>query len=337
MKYLKTITVSALAFCVVAGALAQTLYSPFRTLNDQGIATKSWGSGTIGETDEFIYDGTVSVRVSSRNFYQGGILEFTSPVSLNQAFDDRTNLLRLTLMAPGYGAQISGGATAPPTTGSRQGLGGSQAAGGGGGGAGGDQGGQMSGGLTGGQEGGAGGGPVGPEGPRVEKVRIVITTTDGMRSEAYLDLTSASRDDRGWMKAGIPLQAINGFDRTNKIIQSIAISTDKVASVYIGEIDIQSDATPIFVEPNIREANLALGDTMEFWANGFGGATPLQFTWSIAHTTMGGQQRPTVRVEGQLIEYTFRQPGTYVITLTASDIFGLKEPQSATINISVNP
>lgn len=335
MKNLKTITVSALALCAVTGAIAQTLYSPFRTLGDQGINTKSWGSGTIAETDEFIYDGTVSVRVSSRNFYQGGIMEYSSPVSLAGAYADKTNLLRLTIMAPGYGTQMTGGAAPPPAGGDR-GIGGQQQAGGGGGaGSGGT--GQMSGGLSGGEGGAGGGGATGPEGPRVEKVRLVITTTDGLRSEAYLDLTSATRDDRGWMRAGVPLQAISGFDRTNKIIHSIAISADKVSSVYVGEIDIQSDATPISVEPNIREANLALGDTMEFWANAFGGATPLKYEWTIVHTPLSGQARPGVTVTGQLIEYTFRQPGNYVITLTASDIYGLKEPQSSTINISVNP
>lgn len=338
MKYLKTITVSALAFCAVTGALAQTLYSPFRTLGDQGITTKSWGSGSIGETDEFIYDGTISVRVSSRNFYQGGIMEYSSPVSLAGAYADETNLLRLTIMAPGYGTQMTGGAAPPPAAGGDRGVGGQQQMGGGGGaGSGGDQGNQMSGGLSGGEGGAGGGGATGPEGPRVEKVRMVITTTDGLRSEVYLDLTSASRDERGWMRAGVPLRAISGFSRTNKIIQSIAISTDKVSSVYLGEIDIQSDSTPISAEPNIREANLALGDTMEFWGNGFGGATPLKYEWTIVHTTMAGQTRPGVRVTGQVIEYTFRQPGTYVLTLKTSDIYGLKEPHVSTINISVNP
>src|SRR5437016_6081141 len=86
--------------CAVAGsAVAQgpkVLYSPGRDIKDQGIGITAWGSGVISQTDEAAFEGTMSVRVSTRNFFQGGILNFSQPIDVSEAFNDKANLLRLT-------------------------------------------------------------------------------------------------------------------------------------------------------------------------------------------------------------------------------------------------
>lgn len=138
----------ASAITGVAAAQAPTvLYTPARDMKDQGIGVKYWGSGVISETDETAYEGTHSIRVSTRNFFQGGVMTFSNPVNLSTDFGNKANLLKLTFKVAEGGTTTSGG-----------GGGVSAPAGAGGGGKGGIRGGGgPPGGFPGGFPGGAGG------------------------------------------------------------------------------------------------------------------------------------------------------------------------------------
>lgn len=275
----KPVSLAALSL-LAAWSFAADLYTPTRAAKDQGIAFKSWGSGTIAETTEMAFDGTSSIRVSSRNFFQGGLLEFAAPVDLSAEFGDRNNLLRMMVNVPAY-------------TG------------------------------TAGASGEAAG---------VDTLRLVITTSDGKRSEAYIDLATTTADGKGWRGVGIPLQAIRGFSDSNKMVSSIALSTNTSGIVYIGDIRTINDATPVYGEPAIRELNLAINDEYIFTASGTGGATPLRFMWDF-----DSADGVDVDAEGQAVKRRFRKPGEYTITLTVVDIYGLKKPHTSTIKVTVNP
>jgi hypothetical protein len=300
--------VLAVALTLFGRVSAQTFYSPTRPVAEQGIKLTGWGSGTIAETDEAAYEGTASVRVSSRNFFQGGILVFTQPVSVASAFEDKANMLKVVLKAP---EQTGGGAAA------------------GGGRAGAGDGGEA--GMRGGQEAPGGGAQASPD-LRLETIRLVIATSDGKRSEAFLDLRGLGADQRGWVSASVPLQAIAGLGESNKEIASIAFSGDAVASFFIGEVSVESDTTPIYADVNHDELNLALGDSVNFVASGSGGASQLVYEWDFDDSD--GVQ---VDAEGQSIVRVFRKPGEFTVTLRVRDAFSLKEPFTRTIKVVVNP
>jgi len=304
-------TLLALTALFAATADAQTLYTPTRSAKDQGMSFKSWGSGTIAETDEAAFEGTTSIRVSSRNFFQGGIVTFSTPVDLSAAYGDKNNLLQFVLRIP-----VS--ATGPTAGGG--------AAGGAGKGPG------RGGGLAGGESGGGQNesGTAAPAG--LENIRLVITTSDGLKSEAFLDVKGRGTDERGWTKAGIPLHAIHGFDRTNKAVTSIALASDATATFYIGEASVLNDATPVFGEITQGDLNLALGDVVTFVANGYAGSSPLKFEWDF--DAADGVQ---VDAANQVVKRRFSKPGTYVVTLTVTDVYGLKKPHTSKINVVVNP
>jgi hypothetical protein len=372
-------------------ALAQSatvLYQPARSLKDQQISLRAWGSGTVSETDEMAFEGTNSVRISTRNFFQGGILRFGAPATLSSQFEDRNNLLRITFMSAdsgvrGFGGQrggpggfgpgglgapggggIPGGAGIPGGVGGPGGLGAPRGGGvAGGGRGGGRQGGATAGGRggarqggipgTGGIPGGFGGqgGPGGIGGPGglgapggggmggmrapeqgMRMMRVIITTTDGKRSEAYLPVNLRAVDQRGWSSVAVPLQAISGFERTNKVVSEVALSADTTATFFLGDLRIVNDSTPLRCEPNVRTLNLALGDEVTFSATGSGGASILKFTWDF--DSSDGVQ---IDAEGQVVRRRFRKPGTFTVTVTVSDTFGLKQPYSTDIKVVVNP
>ena len=77
MKIWTSVLVAALG----TAAMAQTsIYAPARSIKDQNISLRGWGSGTISETDETAFEGAFSLRVSTRNFFQGGMIAFGNPL-----------------------------------------------------------------------------------------------------------------------------------------------------------------------------------------------------------------------------------------------------------------
>jgi hypothetical protein len=323
---MRTLLTTALAGLAVT-AFAQVIYTPNIALPDQKISLKPWGSGTIAETNEMAFEGTTSIRVSSRNFFQGGIMVFENPVDLSVPASQKPNMLMITVQSATsettFGGNAGGG-------GGRPGLGGSSAGGGGGAAGGIDTGG--GGGAAGGGAAGGGTAQVATLDATLSKVRAVITTTDGKKSEVYIDLMSAIPNARGWKAVGVPLMSIPGFDRTNKTIKAIAFSGDTIGTFYIGELKVLNDTTPLYVEPTVREANLALGDELSITAIGSGGASQLRYTWDF-----DAGNGVDVDAEGMTIKRRFRAPGEYTITLTVHDKFGLKQPFSTTIKVTVNP
>ncbi len=306
----KVFTLSFLG--LVAYALAQapaSIYSPSRTVKDQGITLTGWGSGTIAETDEAAYEGTTSIRVSTRNFFQGGIMSYANPVSLSSAFQDPNNLLILAVHVASSSTTMGGGGASPVGGDGREGGGRSSAGGGGGA--------QAT-------------ATVAPG--AIDQLRIIISTSDGKKSEAYLSLSTSSANDKGWIRVGTPLRAISGFERTNQQVSAIAVSANAPGSVYIGEVRILNDATPIYGELLVGDMNIGSGSAVNLSATGQAGASILKYTWKIKSAS-----EPEFTFEGQNIAYRFRKPGTYSVSVTISDIYGLKKPyttSSATITVN---
>ncbi len=330
----------AIALCGIASA--QTLYIANKGIKDQGIALKGWGSGTISETDETAFEGVYSLRISTRNYFQGGILNLASPVDLSTAAADKNNLLRFAIRSSGDkpvainaggGLAGAGGAASGPGR-SGGGLAGAGGAGGGGGetgGGAGGGGGRQGGGRLGGGAGGGSTPAVATSDAILKTLRLVITTTDGKKSEAYMSVKATGAE--AWRSFSLPINAIAGFNKTNKTISSIAVSGDATATFYVGDIRVINDTTPITGEMSQKnDMNLALNDERDFTGYGFAGSTPLRYTWDF--DDKDGIQ---VDAEGQTIKHKFRKQGTFTVTLTISDLYGNKPAYTRTIKVTVNP
>ena len=324
----------ALASAMVGAAHAQSIYIPNQPIKDQSVSLKGWGSGTIAETDEVASEGSFSLRVTTRNYFQGGIINFGKPIDLSGAFGDGNNLLKFAIRSSGekpkFATTVGGaGAGGGPSAGGA-GAGGAGGGGGnrgGGGGAGGFDGGGAG-------QGGAGGGAA--TGTNIttdvplRNVRLVVTTTDGKKSEAYLSVRATGAEQ--WRNFSMPLQSINGFDKTNKIVQSIAISGDAISTFWVGEIRVINDTTTINGEMNFKDPiNLATGDEREFVAYGFAGSTPLKYTWDF-------DDRDGIQIdaEGQTMKHKFRKPGKFKVTVTISDLYNKKKAITKSVDITVN-
>lgn len=344
------LTFVVMAAVAASSSLAQVLYTPVRSIKDQNISLKSWGSGSMAETDEAAYEGTTSLRVSTRNYFQGGMMRLGQPVDVAGAFTDKNNMLRFVIRVQDMGMTFGGGGAlggtgggepGGKTAGAPPGLGAGNSGGSGGPPGQGRGGGSV--GPPGGQ--GRGGGSVGPPsggggalggGSQVteslKNLRVIITTTDGKRSEVYLPLETSSASERNWRLVAIPLQAINGLSDSNKAIESVSFSGDATSTFYVGEVRVINDSTPITGDTTFHDLNLALGDEIDFVGMGYGGASVLKYQWDFDQKD--GMQ---VDAEGQSVRRKFRKPGKFVVTLTIVDVFGLKKPHRTTVNVTVNP
>ncbi|MES1227540.1 MAG: PKD domain-containing protein [Armatimonadota bacterium] len=329
-----------LGLTVVAAAQAQTLYSGAAA--DKSVSVRSWGGGSVRQTDELGPADPHTIRVSSRNYYQGGLIRFSHPVSFAQAYEGKDNLLKLTVRFPKTIATTTPAPQPGMTT-----RGGDDDE------RGGDTGprGAPTGGRPGVPPGGLGrpgmpptgmpGMPPGMGQPRPavaapatpSTVRLIVTTSDGLHSEAYVDLPLEQARSGGWIPAAIPLQAISGFSRTNKEIVGVTVSADTPSTFFIKEIAVSSDQTPIYADLNLQtDLNLAFGDEYTFVASGYGGATQLKYEWNFdAEHTQG------VDADGRSVKRRFRKAGTFVVQVTVSDVYGLKKPFTRSVKVTVNP
>lgn len=325
------------------------LYRPGVPLSEQSISVKSWGGGICTETDDTAYEGSKSIRVTTKNFYQGGTVIFGKNVDLAPSFGDKNNMLRITYKSldAATGSGTGGGPVGGPG-----GLGGAGGGGGGGVAGGADGAPGRGGGFGGAGQGGApagaggrgfGGGATSAAPQTLKSIRLIVTTTDGKRSEAILPAATSSSNDRGWKQAGVPLQAIRGFKDTNKVIKSVSFAGDVSTAFYIGDVRVLNDKTPIRGEPTFRTLQTEKGATNVYSATGFGGSSVLKYTWDFDDAD--GIQ---VDAEGQSVKYKYRissidpanpansrKDGVFIVTLTISDAYGLKEPYSTQLKVKV--
>lgn len=293
-----------------------TLYTGSRDTTSQGITLRGWGSGTINQTDETAFEGVNSIRISSRNFFQGGTVTFATPIDLKSAFANKANLLSVAIRAP----QTTGGTTNAGSTSGAATLGG--------GGRGGEDRGGGAGDMTGGNPSSSG---TTPAAEAFDTIRMILSTTDGKKSEIYVPTRTSRANDRGWIQIGVPLQAIRGLEKTNQVVQSISFSSNATATFFVGDVRAINDATPIYGEPSLRDANIGSGTELTFSANGFGGASILKYTWDF-----DSSNGIDVDAEGQTVKRRFRKPGIFTVTMTIADSFGLKAPYTTTIKVTVN-
>jgi hypothetical protein len=279
-------------------------------LASTGGGVVSWGGGKIEETAETSLAGGRSLKIETNNMFQGGMLKLGAAADLSAFASGNKDLLVIGLYVPDYSGASSGGG-APANAGASTGGGrrGAMTAGGG------AQ--QPAGGSTG-----------STEIPRMENLRLVITTTDGNRSEAILPIRSVGK----WVQVGIPVAMIPGFAKTNRVVQSIAMSADAPTYFYVGEIKVTQDVSPIQGQIHNQPLNVGKGTEVVLQGTADGGSTPLLFIWDF-NSTDGIQEDAT----GQAVRHKFRQPGTFKVTLTVKDIYGLKQPWVGTLDVTVNP
>jgi hypothetical protein len=302
-----------------------------------GVRLLPWGSGDAVESEEKVFVGNKSIKVTTHGRYQGARLVLQNPLDLKSVASDPTAYLLLTI------------ALANRDSSGSMGIGGDY------GGIGGAMGRMMQQGMRG------RGGPGGPGGPpgggypgaqggegstgmnkqkAISKVRVVLATTDNKKMEAWMPLESAVPTRDEWKQLAVPVSKINGLAASSGAIKEVQIFGDTPAILYVGEVRVMRDETPIRVD-DLPERTVAVNDAVQFVGSADGGVTPLVYEWDFDN-----QDGVAPDKDGKVVTHRFRKSRRdqstmgrdslpYIVTLTVRDPYGIKKPATRTTKVLV--
>jgi hypothetical protein len=311
------------AFGLVAGRPAAavpsvTLYRGDPT-SGGGLRLGDWGSGEALDTSAEAFSGSNSIKLTTEGYFAGGRLIFEPPVDITQQFTDPSTFLEMAIkFLPGrfrntnnatngpYGAP--GGPSGPGFA--RPGPPGFGAP-------------------------GAPGGPGGGDSSDPAAALLIQPDTQRMRVQLLFDGGTAVAEDyplirfvtseAGWVQVAMPFAIFKGAPQMASYrLQEMRIYGDAPDTFFIGQINTVTDNDPISVEP-LDEQTVAVNDRVDFVAQAEGGLSGLKYSWDFDKSD--GIQEDAVGPRANHI-YTKASPEghPYTVTLTVSDIAGVKKP-----------
>ena len=156
-------------------------------------------------------------------------------------------------------------------------------------------------------------------------------TTDNQTISTMLPLTYAPMDE-DWRLVDIPVAAIKGLPPGAQI-KEIRIFGDQPGTFNLAQIRVVDDTTPITIDSMSDAPAVPRNQAYRYTAMAHAGSTPLKYSWDFG-TTPG--QTVEERV-GRSVAYTYYKPCDYTVTVTASDLYGLKPPATTTFKVHVTP
>lgn len=166
--------------------------------------------------------------------------------------------------------------------------------------------------------------------PLVNYLHLVFTLDSGVQADVMRPVPELTDPD-AWVTVSIPISRLpfSADQLQNASLKMLSIGTDKPAILYIGEIAIVSDTTPISCDAG-GDQDVAASDEVTFEGDGLGGVSTLKFEWDF--DTKG----PFVaQSDGQIVTYKYTKSGDYTVTLRVSDLDGIKEPATAKTTVTV--
>lgn len=296
--------------CFWLSALANADVAIFKgePVSAAGITIGGWGSGSAVEASERFYEGTRSVKVTTQGLHQGGRIDYRNPVEIIEPGVDENCYIHIVMVfpslirqgspifvTPGFGAKSVPDEPTPVTSVS----------------------------------------PYYyeeeiPTRPKINLFRIVLESADGESVDA-ISSVPFDADDDGWYKISIPFKALGLLGKSSFRVSRVLMFSDVPDTFYVGLIATIKDTTPIVVQPGDEQV-VAVGDTVTFQAEAYGGGTPLRYSWNFAER---GDDDGEDAV-GRIVSHVFKKGGDYNVKLTVYDVWGIKKPATSIHRVIVN-
>lgn len=257
----------------------------------------SWGSGRAERSKDNVFVGDSSIRLTTQGLYQGGRLDFNRPIDLGPSFGNPNAYVRMRVRFTGSGASQN---NFDPNSGETA--------------------------------------------RRIaspfSRMRFLLTMADGSTHELIRPVSVAPTDDPdAYVPITFPISALLKKSSDGKPgaaptgdaarVKQMAIFGDTYAVFSIGEIGIIADETEISLQP-LELPPVFTNDNISFIASAEGGATTLRYSWDF--DASDGVQSDA---EGRTIRHAFKKEGKYTVTLTVTDVDGIKKPATTTTEVEV--
>lgn len=256
-------------------------------LSPDGITVNSWGSGLAKESQEKVFNGSQSVRITTESMYSGGRMDFSQPITLFSDGVDNKRYIVFTF----FFQEVQ---TVDPAAGTADAY------------------------------------DVEPYSiPRANKIRFVFISDTGASVSAEEPTRPLDPDDN-WVRVAVPLAKFKMPSGVNEFrLKRLLIFSDVKSTIYLGEIKLVSDDSPIKVD-KFDKRTIAVMDPVFFVPAVEAGISSLKYTWDFDEAN--GVQPECTDMVGK---YVYTKGGDFNITVTVSDVDGIKTPVTVKFPIEV--
>lgn len=274
-------------------------FTLYRGEGDSGnVVLKSWGSGTAESTTDNVLLGDAAIKITTHGMYQGGRLDFKKPIDLAAAIANGRTYLRLMARFNASSGTSGGG-------------------------------------FRGGDGGGFNTGSSMSTTAPFERMRYMAVMANGDTYELVRPLDmKPTEDPDAYLPISVPIKSL--FMAAKKRLtgdaaklKSFVVCGDKYQQFQIGEIQVVTDDTEISINP-LEDQIAFVNNDIVFSGDAEAGDSNLKFSWDWDNRD--GIQEDTV---GRSVTKVFQKAGKFIITLTVSDVDGLKKPQSVKQEVDI--
>jgi len=312
----------------------------------------SWGTGSIAQKSDLLYEDKPVLEVKTKGYYEGGRLELKEPADFSIFATDphQTQVIALVKVpepeaqptrSPGYGPGMPPGmgGMPPGMGGMPPGMGGMPPSMGG-----------MPPGMggmppdMGGMPPGMGGypGAIGQGGPAVqgfqpppepiENIRIVLITDQGQLDSGPLKLDPNLTELQGWIRLGMVLSDFQGpAELSSATLLRVAVTGDHEGKFYVSRLRLVQEDKPLMAQiEGEQQRRVSLQDEVTFTATPQIEGVEATYIWDF--DDLDGL---TEDAYGQQVSCQFPEPGYYIVTLTVLDTAGLREKRMDRVYVIV--
>jgi hypothetical protein len=339
MSAIQWAAAGALACVLATGVRADRVIYRGEAVSAAGIRLAGWGSGIAVDTPTEGYSGPRSLRVSVDGYFSGGRILFNTPIDLTADVTNPSAFLEMVIQfqpaqfrtATRIAAASAGGFFSgdPGLSGQNSGSGGS-----GGFPPGAVPGSEFSGGFPGGIPGGDPGVPGQTVTPDTRFLRVVLVFEGAQAISYEHPLVTFPTPDPKWVRVAIPFAKFKSTARLPRyMLRELRIFGDSPDSFFVGEIRTVTDTDPVSIEP-LDEQVVAVGDQVTFAGTAEAGLSVLKYSWDF-NSADGIQEDAVGRRATHVYKRESPENKPYIVTLTVTDMAGVKKPERITTTVEV--
>lgn len=283
-----------------------------------GLSFAAWGNGDVQDSTDVSFSKGHALKIMTLDSYQGAKLTFKRPADLGDVLADKTRYISFVLRLTRYPRTFPPSAAATvsqdpnnPTPAPDNTIDNPQPAP--------ADAGQTSATTT--------------DLPVLKSLHLIFTLANGTQSDVQRSLPDSALGAAGldrWMTLSVPLSAMGFAAGTGgSPLQSITLSGDDFAVMYIGQIKLIHDTTPLTCFAGDQQS-VTPDQVVTLQGTADGGASDLQYSWDF-----DAKDGVTDQAQGQTVIAQYASEGDYTVTLTVRDADGLKKPVTSTTVIHV--
>lgn len=274
-----------------------------------GLSIAPWGGGTALDSTDISFSKGHSLKVTTLDPYQGARITFKTPVDLG-SLEDKSRMFQITLRL------TKSNRTFPPPAQDDNNDNGPS-----------DQ-----------EEPEGFGNPFGDANQTIsgittlKTVHLVFTLANGAQADIIRPMPAADTGGaEQWVNLAVPFAALSFSPAADgSPLQSVSIAGDDYAVFYIGQMKLIHDTAPITCYAGDRQ-DVTTRQPVTLHGSASGGASALQYAWDF-----DDKDGVTDQAYGPDVTTQYLTSGDYKVTLTVSDIDGIKKPATATTTIHVS-